>query len=68
MHSVEIQVVQDNLVEDSAFGHIEEEAIISLAIDNPEFFFTVGKFLKPEVFERAECQLLMCILHEYLDE
>lgn len=50
----------------SAFGPNEEIAIVSLAIDSPEFYSTVGKWLPPEVFSRAECKWVMAILHKYI--
>src|SRR5574343_1654658 len=50
----------------SAFGSSEEIAIVSLAIDSPEFYSTVGKWLPPEVFSRAECKWVMAILHKYI--
>jgi hypothetical protein len=50
--------IEDSIVEDKPFGEYEEEAIISLAIDHPEFFTAVGRFMKPEMFSRLECQYL----------
>lgn len=41
------------------FGPYEEEAIISLALDHPEFFTSVGRFMKPTMFSRLECQLVV---------
>lgn len=41
------------------FGPYQEEAIISLALDHPEFFTTIGRFLKPEMFGRPECRYVM---------
>lgn len=41
------------------FGRYEEEAIISLAFDHPEFFISVGRFMKPSMFSRVECQVLI---------
>lgn len=41
------------------FGPYEEEAIISLALDHPEFFTSVGRFMKPSMFSRLECQLVI---------
>jgi hypothetical protein len=40
------------------FGSYEEEAIISLALDHPEFWTSVGRFLKPSMFARLECRLV----------
>jgi hypothetical protein len=44
---------------DQPFGPYQEEAIVSLAFDHPEFFTSVGRFLKPEMFKRLECQYVM---------
>lgn len=41
------------------FGPYEEEAIISLALDHPEFFTSVGRFMKPTMFGRLECQVVI---------
>ena len=41
------------------FGNYQEEAIVSLALDHPEFFTDVGRFLKPPMFGRFECQWVM---------
>lgn len=38
------------------FGAYEEEAIISLALDYPEFFAAISGFIQPTLFKRAECQ------------
>ena len=49
---------QDDSQQDSVrpFGSYEEEAIISLALDYPEFFAAISGFLKPNMFKRLECQ------------
>jgi len=50
----------DKLIkEKSEFSEFEEEAIISLAIDHPEFFTSVGRFMKPEMFTRNECRYII---------
>ena len=36
------------------FRKLQEEAIISLALDQPEFFAAVAGYLKPELFSRIE--------------
>ena len=48
------------------FGPYEEETIVSLALDHPEFFTGVGRFMKPTMFGRVECQWVMAeILNTY---
>jgi replicative DNA helicase len=41
------------------FGAYQEEAIVSLALDHPEFFGSVGHYIQPNMFARPECQYLM---------
>ncbi|MDB4490169.1 hypothetical protein N9045_01495 [bacterium] len=38
------------------FGPYEEQAIISLALDHPQFFTAVSGFLNPRMFKQLECQ------------
>jgi len=49
------------------FGNYEEEAIVALAIDHPEFFSACGRFMTPEMFGRLECQFVMAKLLNYFD-
>lgn len=50
----------------STFSEYQEEAIISLALDYPEFFTNAALYLKPEMFKRIECQFVMAhILNGY---
>lgn len=48
-----------DLPDPTPFGEFEEEAIVSLALDNPEFFTSVGRFLTPSMFKRVECQYVI---------
>lgn len=41
------------------FKKFQEEAIISLAIDYPDFFLAVADFIKPEMFSRLDARLVM---------
>ncbi len=41
------------------FGPYQEEAIISLALDHPEFFSAAARFLKPDMFGRLEARWVM---------
>jgi len=51
--------------DDRTFGPAEERAIISLAFDQPEFFSSVLKFLKPEYFEQYETRFVFSIVQFY---
>lgn len=48
------------------FGPYQEESIIALALDYPEFVTGVVRFLKPEMFKRIECRYVIAeILNMY---
>lgn len=48
------------------FKHFQEEAIISLVLDHPDFFLAVMDFIKPEHFNRIEVRWVMAeILNLY---
>lgn len=52
----------DNLLEGDykkPFGPYQEEAIISLALDHPDLFATVGRFMKPDLFGKLECRFII---------
>jgi hypothetical protein len=51
-----LQDLSDDSDEVKPFGPYQEEAIISLALDHPEFFTSVGRFMKPEMFSSLECR------------
>jgi replicative DNA helicase len=52
-------------VDENVFGKYQEEAIVSLALDLPEFFSSVGRFITPSMFSRVETQYIMAnILNE----
>jgi hypothetical protein len=44
------------------FKHLQEEAIISLALDHPEFFASVISHIKPQLFSRLETALVIAEL------
>lgn len=50
------------------FGSYEEEAIISLALDYPEFFTAVSGFLQPTLFKRMECQWVIAEILNAFEE
>ncbi len=48
------------------FGAYEEEAIIALALDHPEFITGMIHFMKPEYFQRLECRYVIAeLLNNY---
>jgi len=50
------------------FGEYEEEAIVSLLIDHPEFFTNVARFLTHELFNRTEVQYVIAHITEYYEQ
>ena len=54
--------------DEKPFGKYQEEAIISLALDHPEFFSNVGRYLKPDMFGRTECKYIMAVLLNYYEK
>ena len=50
------------------FGPYQEEAIVSLALDHPQFFTAVGRFMRPEMFSRIETQWVMAEILNAFDE
>ena len=56
----------DESDESGEFGKYQEEAIVSLALDFPEFFTSVGIFMTPSMFTRVETQYVIAhILNEF---
>jgi hypothetical protein len=54
-----LQGLDDNSDEIRPFGSYQEEAIIALSLDHPEFFTSVARFMKPEMFAGLECRWVM---------
>lgn len=52
----------------SEFTEFEEEQIILLALDSPEFFFRIIKFMDHEYFENEAHQYIMASYIEYYNE
>lgn len=52
----------------SPFGPYEEEAILSLALDHPEFFTSAARFMKPEMFSRLEVRWVMAEILNFFEQ
>ena len=50
------------------FGAYEEEAIISLSLDHPQFFTAVCSFIKPAMFRRVESQWVIAEILNAFEE
>lgn len=50
------------------FDEFEQEAMISLAIDMPDYFMSVANYLKPEYFDNVESRYVMQHILGYFDE
>jgi len=60
--------IDDDEVSRTPFGEYEEEAIISLAFDVPDFFTSVGRFMNPSMFARLECQIIISMILNLFEE
>lgn len=54
--------------QETPFGPYQEEAIVSLALDLPEFFISSGRFLKPEMFQRLETSYVVAHILNHIEE
>jgi len=54
-----LQQINDEDSDIKPFGPYQEEAIISLALDHPEFFTAIGRFLDPSMFGCLEARLVI---------
>lgn len=50
------------------FGHAEEEAIVALAIDHPDFFISVSDYITIEMFSRTEVKVVMAVILNLLEK
>ena len=61
----------DSLSETEAqtpFGKFEEDAIVSLALDDPDFLIPVAKYLKPELFTKLSTRFVIAVVLNYLEK
>lgn len=56
------------MADEYPFGDYEEEAILSLMLDYPEFFQSISKFMTYELFQRPEVQYVVGSVTKYHDE
>lgn len=52
----------------SEFTKFEEEHIVLLALESPDFFYRVASFMKPEYFERPEAEFIMALYREHFEK
>lgn len=50
------------------FGIEEEKAIVSLALESPEFFNNVMQYVEPDVFRLPECKIVMSVIRDLYDK
>lgn len=53
---------------DMPFGKYEEEAILSLMLDHPEFFSSISQHLSPKLFTRPEVQYVVAAVLNYYED
>lgn len=54
-------------IEIKPFGPYQEEVIIPFALDHPDFFAPIARFLKPDMFKRATCRLVVAAILNSFD-
>lgn len=52
----------------SPFDVHEEPAIVSLALDFPEFFISIASFISPDIFQDMNCRLIMAHMLNYNEQ
>lgn len=55
-------------ISDGPFESNEEDIIVSLMFDYPDFFASISKFIKPEFFNKAESQYIIAHINRYLEK
>mgnify|MGYP006274470237 CR=1 FL=1 len=58
----------DDNKSEQPFGKFQEEAIISIALDQPDFFQSVSQFIKPDMFVRLETKYVMAELLNLIEK
>jgi replicative DNA helicase len=58
----------DGPSEDSEFDSNIEKSIIALAIDHPDIFMSISRFITPDLFESATCKYLIATILNSLEE
>jgi replicative DNA helicase len=66
--AVQAALKQANAGQDRAFTKFQEESIISLALDHPEFFMATGRFMRPDMFHEPAPSLLMAHILNYMEK
>ena len=54
--------------ENKPFGEYEEQAIVALMLDNPEFFSGIAKYLDKDLFHKAEVQFVVLHILQYYEK
>ena len=53
---------------DSEFGKYIEQALIPLALDHPDLFLSVGRFLSPDLFSSMSTRYIISSILNYIEE
>lgn len=60
----DVEIIKDK----PEFGPNEEAAIISLALDKPDFFITIADYIRPDFFKLPHHQFVFAIVKDIYDE
>lgn len=64
--SIELPDIEE--INETPFGEYQEEAIVSLIIDHPDFFTVVLPYFEPSLFAKLECQFIIAHILNYYNE
>jgi len=53
---------------ESEFGKYVEKSLIPLALDHPDLFLSIGRFLTPDLFEAPEAKYIIAIILNHLEK
>lgn len=53
---------------ESEFGKYVEQALIPLALDHPDLFMSIGRFLTPDLFEAPEAKYIIAIILNHMEK
>jgi hypothetical protein len=60
--------LSESSVTSGEFGPYVEKSIVALAIDHPDIFMSMSRFITPDLFESPECKYLIAIILNSLEK
>lgn len=53
---------------ESEFGKYVESSLIPLALDHPDLFLSIGRFISPDLFEATEAKYIIAVILNYMEK